>query len=47
MLFERSKNVKTQPLRLQAVSLLFETLCERLLARAFTDLRAKEDLLTF
>ena len=35
MLFEKSKNLKTQPLRVRAVSLLFENLCERLLRACF------------
>ena len=35
MLFEMSKDLKTQPLRVRAVSLLFENLCERLLHACF------------
>ena len=47
MLFETSKNLKTQPLRVRAVSLCLKTPVSDYCARAFIDLRAKEELLTF
>lgn len=43
MLFERSKNFKTQPLRVRAVSLSFENSCERLLPACFHRSSSKKE----
>ena len=43
MLFEMSKNFKTQPLRVRAVSLSFENSCERLLPACFHRSSSKKE----
>ena len=43
MLFEMSKNLKTQPLRVRAVSLSFENSCERLLPACFHRSSSKKE----